>query len=44
MISKMSSSALALLALAMTFDGARAQSLDVNLATLAEPNQKILIY
>jgi rhodanese-related sulfurtransferase len=40
MISKMSSSALALLALAMTFDGARAQSLDVNLATLAEPNQK----
>ncbi len=40
MISKMSCSALALLALATTFDGARAQSLDVNLATLAEPNQK----
>ena len=40
MISRMSRSALALLALATTFDGARAQSLDVNLATLAEPNQK----
>ncbi len=40
MISKMSCSALALLALATTFDGAHAQSLDVNLATLAEPNQK----
>ena len=37
---KMSCSALALLALATTFDGAHAQSLDVNLATLAEPNQK----
>jgi rhodanese-related sulfurtransferase len=40
MLDKMACSALALLALAVTADGGRAQSHDINLATLAETNQK----
>ena len=40
MINKMACSAFALLALAATADTTRAQSNDVNWATLAEPNQK----
>ena len=40
MINKMACSVLALLALATTADTTRAQSNDVNWATLAEPNQK----
>lgn len=40
MIGKMACSALALLALATDVDGARAQDLDINRATLAEANQK----
>jgi rhodanese-related sulfurtransferase len=40
MIGKMACSALALLTLAMLVDGTSAQDLDINRATLAEPNQK----